>query len=78
MSGKGKIVAAHLKEIKEGHYREIPFGNGDTLYDLSLKTLHDLDVRIFTGEFWYTGSKEWINDLKFANQYLREKISRYY
>lgn len=78
LSGKGKIVAAHLKEIKEGHYREIPFGNGDTLYDLSLKTLHDLDVRIFTGEFWYTGSKEWINDLKFANQYLREKISRYY
>ncbi len=78
LSGKGKIVAAHLKEIKEGHYREIPFGEGDTLYDLAIKTLHDLDVRIFTGEFWYTGNKEWFNDLKYANQYLREKISRYY
>lgn len=78
LSGKGKIVAAHLKEIKEGHYREIPFGDGDTQYDLSIKTLHDLDVRIFTGEFWYTGNKEWLCDLKYANQYLREKISRYY
>ena len=78
LSGKGKIVAAHLKEIKEGYYREIPFGEGDTLYDLAIKTLHDMDVRIFTGEFWYTGNKEWFNDLKYANQYLREKISRYY
>jgi L-ribulose-5-phosphate 3-epimerase len=32
-TGKGKIIAAHLKEIIEGHYREIPFGTGDTLYD---------------------------------------------
>jgi len=78
LSGKGKIVAAHLKEIIEGHYREIPFGTGDTLYDTSLKVLRELDVRLFTGEFWYVGSKEWFNDLKFANQYLREKISRYY
>lgn len=78
LSGKGKIVAAHLKEIIEGHYREIPFGTGDTLYDASLKTLRDLNVRMFTGEFWYVGNKHWINDLKFANQYLREKLSRYY
>lgn len=78
LSGKGKIVAAHLKEIIEGHYREIPFGKGDTLYDPALKILHDLNVNIFTGEFWYVGSKDWLNDLKYANQYLREKISRYY
>lgn len=78
LSGRGKIVAAHLKEIIEGHYREIPFGKGDTLYDPALKILHDLNVNIFTGEFWYVGSKDWLNDLKYANQYLREKISRYY
>jgi L-ribulose-5-phosphate 3-epimerase len=77
-SGKGKIVAAHLKEIIEGHYREIPFGKGDTLYDEAIGMLKSLNVRIFTGEFWYIGNKEWENDLEFANQYLRDKLSRYY
>lgn len=77
-SGQGKIVAAHLKEIIEGHYREIPFGQGDTLYDSALLSLKHLGVRLFTGEFWYVGSPTWINDLAAANQYLRQKIEQYY
>lgn len=78
LSGKGKIIAVHLKEIIEGHYREIPFGQGDTKYDSALSVLHQLNVRLLTGEFWYVGNTMWLDDLKFANQYLREKISRYY
>lgn len=77
-TGKGKIIAAHLKEIIEGHYREIPFGTGDTLYDDAIGMLKTLNVRIYTGEFWYMGNSEWEKDLEFANQYLRDKLSRYY
>jgi len=77
-TGKGKIIAAHLKEIIKGHYREIPFGKGDTLYDEAIGILKSLNVRIFTGEFWYTGNIDWEKDLEFANQYLRDKLSRYY
>jgi L-ribulose-5-phosphate 3-epimerase len=77
-SGRGKIIAAHLKEVIEGHYREIPFGSGDTLYDSALLTLHQLGVRIFTGEFWYVGSFDWSGDLLTANHYLRAKIDQYY
>lgn len=77
-SGNGKIIAAHLKEVIEGHYREIPFGTGDTQYDLAINILHKMGVRLFTAEFWYVGNEKWQDDLIFANQYLRDKLARYY
>ena len=76
-SAHGHIVAAHLKEIVEGAYREIPFGTGDTRYDEALELLVKQGVRLFTGEFWYTGNPAWKADLAFANTYLRAKIERF-
>lgn len=73
----GHIAAAHLKEIIEGHYREIPFGTGDTRYDEALEVLAAQGVRMFTGEFWYIGSPKWQADLAFANAYLRLKIEKF-
>lgn len=75
---KGHIFAAHLKEIVEGKYREIPFGTGDTQYDPALQELKAQAVNRFTAEFWYIGSQTWEEDLAFANQYLRNKIDRFY
>jgi len=75
---KGHIVAAHLKEIIEGHYREIPFGNGDTHYDEAIECLYHQGVNMYTGEFWYVGSETWKEDLLFANHYLRAKIEKFY
>ena len=76
-SANGHIAAAHLKEIIEGHYREIPFGTGDTHYDEALEVLAKQGARMFTGEFWYIGSETWQADLAFANHYLRSKIEKY-
>ena len=76
--GKGKIVAAHLKEIIKDHYREIPFGTGDTLYSDAIKIFRSFNVRLFTAEFWYVGNNDWESDLEFANNYLRDRLSRYY
>ncbi len=73
-NAKGHIVAAHLKEIIEGHYREIPFGTGDTHYTEALDELVNQGVRFYTGEFWDVGLPTWERDLAFANTYLREKI----
>lgn len=73
-NAKGHIAAAHLKEIIEGHYREIPFGTGDTHYVEALDELIHQGVRFFTGEFWYVGQPTWVEDLAFANTYLRDKI----
>lgn len=77
-NAKGHIIAAHLKEIIEGHYREIPFGTGDTRYDEAITCLKAQGVFMFTGEFWYVGSPHWKQELIFANQYLREKIEKVY
>lgn len=76
MTGKGHIVATHLKETIPGHYREVPFGTGHTDYVNHLKILKEMNVRMFVGEFWYTGSDGWKDDLIFANRFLREKLDQ--
>ena len=72
--GAGHIFAAHLKETKPGHYREIPFGTGHTKYDVALDELKRQGVYFLTGEFWYIGAEDWEADLREANDFLREKI----
>ena len=74
ISARGHIVAAHLKEIVEGKYREIPYGTGDTHYEEALRELKKQGVSLFVGEFWYVGQSEWKEDLMFANTYLRKII----
>lgn len=76
--GKGRILASHLKETIPGHYREIPFGTGHTNFIECLRVLKKLSVRMFVGEFWYTGSDSWEKDLKDANVFLREKLNKVY
>ncbi len=78
ISGRGHIVASHLKETIPGHYREIPFGTGHTDYIECLTVLKDLNVRMFVGEFWYIGSDTWKEDLKDANEFLRERLDKVY
>jgi predicted hexulose-6-phosphate isomerase len=73
-SGKGHIVAAHLKEIVEGKYREIPYGTGDTRFSEALIELKKQGVALYVGEFWYVGNPLWKEDLIFANAYLRNLI----
>ena len=69
--GRGHIVAAHLKETIPGHYREIPFGTGQIDFKRMVDTFLSIGVNRFTGEFWYVGQENWLEDIKFANQFLR-------
>lgn len=71
---RGHIVAAHLKEVVEGKYREIPYGTGDTHFEEALRELKKQGVALFVGEFWYVGNPQWADDLRFANTYLRKII----
>ena len=73
-TGHGHLVATHLKETIPGHYREIPFGTGHTDYLPSIQEVWRQGVRTFVGEFWYIGSEQWVEDLAFANKFLRDKI----
>lgn len=75
-TGRGHIMAVHIKETIPGHYREIPFGTGHTEYERNLELLRDMGVRMFAGEFWYKGSESWREDLLFACGFLRGKLDR--
>ncbi|MDR3146470.1 MAG: L-ribulose-5-phosphate 3-epimerase, partial [Treponema sp.] len=53
--GAGHIAALHLKETKPGVYREVPYGAGHVDFPGAAAAARRLGVRLFVGEFWYTG-----------------------
>lgn len=72
--GRGHLTAMHLKETVPGVFREVPFGTGHVDFVSAAETALELGVRTFVGEFWYTGSESWQQDLIYANRFLREKL----
>lgn len=70
--GRGHIVAMHLKETKPGRFREVPYGEGHVDFEKVIQKAWDLHVRRFVAEFWYTGNKEWRQDLKDTNIRMRK------
>ena len=76
MTGRGHIFATHLKETVPGKYREIPFGTGHSEYVSNLATLKHLGVRMFVGEFWYVNNEDWLQVIKDANVFLRDKLDQ--
>lgn len=73
--GRGHLAAVHLKETIPGVYREVPFGTGHVDFVSAAETALELGVRAFVGEFWYTGSASWQQDLTDANLFLRQKLA---
>lgn len=73
--GLGHIVAIHLKEVKPGIYREIPYGEGWVDFDLMIFTAYRMGVRMFLAEFWYAGQSDWKKIIEYNGIFLRRKIS---
>lgn len=73
-TGRGRIVAVHLKETVPGKYREIPFGTGHVDFATVAKKAWELGVRRFVGEFWYLEGQDWKKELAFANDFLRRYL----
>jgi len=74
LTGKGHIVAAHLKETKPKKDRSNPWGTGLTDYVTDIKVLKDMGVRMFNGEFWCDHPERWEDWLKESNDFLRSKL----
>lgn len=72
--GKSRIFAAHLKETLPGVYRNLSFGEGHTDYISAAKTLYEMGVRMFTGEFWHQGECDWRQRLSSSALFLRGQI----
>ena len=73
-TGKGHILAAHMKATKAGQYRDLLFGEGTTDYDGALAQLIPQGVRRYVCELWYLGSASWQADVGHAARFVREKI----
>ncbi len=73
-TGKGKLVAAHIKESIPGHYREIPFLTGHVNFKECLEVLWDNGVRRYVTELWYVGADDFKEDLRFAVKTFRTML----
>ena len=71
-TGRGHLVAMHLKETKPGLFREIPFGEGHVDFESAIRTAWELGIRRYVTEFWYTGNPAWKEDLLDANRRMTE------
>lgn len=75
-TGRGKLVAMHLKETIPGKFREIPFGTGHVDFENGIKKAWELGVRRFVTEFWYTGNSNWQDDLNFAVKKMTDILNK--
>ena len=71
-TGRGHIMAVHLKETVPGKYREIPFGTGHVDFAKVVKKSWELGVRRFVTECWYVGEKDWQKGLCKTNAFARQ------
>ena len=70
-TGRGHLVAVHLKETVPGKYREIPFGTGHVDFEKIVAKSWELGVRRYVGEFWYKEGTDWQAELAKAGEFLR-------
>lgn len=75
-TGKGHLVAMHLKETVSGKFREIPYGTGHVDFDQGIKKAWELGVRRFVTEFWYVGNENWKQDLVDAHKKMSDILNR--
>ncbi|MDR1795184.1 MAG: L-ribulose-5-phosphate 3-epimerase [Erysipelotrichaceae bacterium] len=62
--GKGHIIAVHLKETREGVYRNLQFGEGRVNFKEALQVFYDQGVRIFGCEIWDDGSGKYQENMR--------------
>lgn len=75
-TGKGYLVAMHLKETVPGKFREIPYGTGHVDFEQGIKKAWELGVRRFVTEFWYVGNENWKQDLVDAHKKMSDILDR--
>jgi L-ribulose-5-phosphate 3-epimerase len=75
-SGRGHIVAIHLKESLPGIFREVPFGQGHVQFDRIIEKALQIGITRFSAEFWCTDEKKWIEQMDHAKTFLGEKLDR--
>ena len=58
-TGRGHMVAMHLKETKPGIFRDMLFGEGDVDFESIISKAWEHGIRRYVTEFWYLGTEDW-------------------
>lgn len=69
-TGKGHLLAMHLKEAKPGVFREVPFGTGHVDFATGIAQAWSLGIRRYVMEMWYVGNDSWEGDIQAANRMM--------
>ena len=76
-TGRGHIVALHLKETVPGKFREIPFLTGHVDFDSVICKAWSLGIRRYVTEMWDVGKESWKEDIKFACSSMSAILDKY-
>jgi len=76
-SGRGHIVALHLKETVPGVFREVPFLTGHVNFNAVIEKAWGLGIRRYVTEMWYVGNDDtWADDIRFACKSMSAILDR--
>lgn len=76
-TGRGHIVAMHLKETVPGKFREIPFLTGHVDFQSVIAKAWDMGVRRYVTEMWDVGNDTWKEDIQFANKSMSAILDQF-
>lgn len=74
--GQGHIFAMHLKETREGVYRDMDFGTGRVDFVSGIRAALRCGVRLFNAEFWHDGRAAWRDQVKDAADFLHQQFEK--
>ena len=77
-SGRGHVIAMHLKATKPGLFRDMVFDDPTSHVDFGadIARAWSLGVRRYVTEMWYLGSEKWKDDIHTANRTMRAILDR--
>ena len=77
-SGRGHVIAMHLKATKPGLFRDMVFDDPTSHVDFEadITRAWSLGVRRYVTEMWYLGSEKWKDDIHTANRTMRAILDR--
>lgn len=71
LKGKEHIIAAHLKETKEGIFRDMFPNEGRVDFKTLIPLLCSIGVRIFNAECWYRAGDDYVSRMNEVSNFYR-------
>lgn len=74
-TGRGHLVAMHLKDTRPGIYRDLDFGDGHVDFPKGAKAALQQNVGLFVTELWHDGRPDWPERLQKVCAFARNALA---